>query len=1253
VRVQGRAFFWERALVATLRHASLPWDESLTATPLAELRDLGTRDRLSLVAQFAAHEALLQFAGVADSEFDAAEWAVVRKRGSDVRLIRIAARACDASLAPPVLTLAQQFAELIGAELDVLRQPWARADAIYAEAFARVTKDIAADTRWLRRSACGAIAALGPEGLLTLAGESACFGYDGEDCIAAVLRFAELDGGFQVMVLRGASPLERYSALGNVDRAAAPAAVAERMLASTSRARHVFIVADPGAFDEGSRAVVELLASARHGAWLFPSGQLAVGGWQLAVETRDVLAASREFLIAPRLQARAAVQVGVEAFVDSPAFAEYLAHGQVPLPATALPNVAEPARSYLGALALLGTRIPRELATEFLADFLFRGRLDELVVDGVTSLDDNAIAFASDAVRDEAARRIPHASRAGICRVAAEHATGVRAALLWLDAGEPSSAAQLLEQTQWTNAEETVAALRSVPRSILTPALAKRYAHALIDCGRYREACDVAADDEFILARAERRMGDYATALGRLERLDPTFDVLLLRAEVLRLLDREEEAQRVLAQCTPSTDEERVHLDYERGLHGLEVTLPDHYLLARLETYRALARGDYENAACFARESHGRARTMTERIDASLDRLFAVFSAGEWDEARAIAVAALHEVEETQGDRAAGGILFTLAYLAADQAQWAHATQRIARLRHYYTSTRDEVRLGELQLLTAHLDFSRGRFADARRAAQAIYERRAHDQIREAAALILDEIDLMEGKKLAPRSTGKAGNAELKRRHERVVSWASRVQHGEKAPATPNAQHTTTPDALFAFRIAIATGDRATAAALAHEYDLTLESTTPPTEHELRILRSAATREFPFAPHDFELPWCFATRNRLGQWNAIGSYAAPSYDQLTDDWMECSERELLYFESASRWSGEGRDAVAAIFRTRAENHRFRRLLEQEESARPAKTAGMDGIVGQSPAIREVESLVTRVARRDVAVCILGESGTGKELVARAIHRQSPRRQKIFTAINCAALPENLVESELFGHVRGAFTGADRDRAGLIETTDGGTLFLDEIGELPLPTQAKLLRFLQEGEFRRVGDTVNRSADVRIVSATNRKLDTAVEEGRFRDDLYYRVRGVEVALPPLRERGSDILLLAAHFLTAERDKHRGGASLLSPDVEAIFTAYGWPGNVRELQNTIRAAHAMAGEGKEIDIEHLPERLRSVAPARVSAGSYQHAVTRFKRDLIERSLAEVNGNQNRAAAMLRMSRQALAYQIRELGILVRAV
>jgi len=1221
-----RAFGWDRALLATMRHSSLPWHEALAATPLEELRDLGARDRLSLLAQFAAHEAFLQFAGIADGAFDAAEWAVVQKRGTDVRLVRVSARACDPTEAPPVLTLAQQFAEQTGTQLEILKQSWARADAIYAEAFSRVTRDVAADARWMRRAACGAIAAPGAEGLRTIANDAGRFGYAEEECANAVECFAEIDGSFRAIVIRGVSPLERYSALGALaaDRSLGAAAMADAILASTSRGHHVFIVANDGAFDADSRKVVSILASARHGTWLMPGEP-------------NALPEARPFIVAPRLRARDVLHVPFEEFVDWPRFAAYLAHGEVPSAPAVLPALIEPARSFIAALALLGPRIPRDVATSFLGAFL--GSLDDATVDGVTRVDENELSFVSEEICDEAARLIPAASRASISRVAAAHANGVRGALLWLDAGDLALAKQVLEETSWPSAAETVAALRAVPSSIFTPAIARRYAHALIDCGRYRDARELANGDEFVLARAERRMGDYTTALARLERVEPSCDVTLLRAEVLRLLDRDAEATALLEQCDAQDDRVR----FERGLSDGSCDPPrDPYLLARLAAYRAIENGDYAAASRFAAESYERARTTTERIDASLDLVFAAFCAGEWDAARTLAIEALREVEETQGDRAAGGILFTLAYLAADNGQWAHATQRIARLRHYYGANGDALRLAELHLLTAHLDFSRGRFADARRSAQSVLaERRHHDQIREAAALILDELDWMEGVRAPLRSTGKVANEELRRRHQRIANRETHV-----SPSIP--------DQLFAFRRAIASNDERTARKLAAELDLIFDPAPAPAEIELRVLRAAASREYPFGTHDFDVPWCFATRNRLGQWNAIGSHAPESFDDIAGDapdWIACSERELLYVEGCSRWTADGRDAVASIFHTRAENHRLRRLVEQEEQAQPAPTGAIDGIVGQSAAIREIESLVARVARRDVPICILGESGTGKELVARAIHRQSARRQKSFTAVNCAALPDNLIESELFGHVRGAFTGADRDRPGLIEISDGGTLFLDEIGELPLPAQAKLLRFLQEGEFRRVGDTANRSADVRIVSATNRMLAAAVEEGKFRDDLYYRVRGVEIVLPPLRDRGADILLLSRHFVAVEREKVRSGPTALSPDVEAIFTAYTWPGNVRELQNTIRGAHAMAGDAKEIDVEHLPERVRSVAPSRAIAGSYQDAVARFKRDLIETSLAEAKGNQNRAANLLKMSRQALAYQIRELGIMVK--
>lgn len=1236
--VSAHAFAWDPALTATLRHSTLPWGEHARGESLRDARGRGTRDRLSLLAQFAAHQALLQFAGTCDGTFDPSEWMTISRRGADVRLVRRSARACDASAAPPVIALAQEFAEQIGvAQIDCLRQSWARADAIYAEVFARLSRDAASDLQWTRRSGCGAIAAPGPDTLRVLADEPGRHTYAAEECIESVTRFAQLAGGLRVIVLRGASPLERYSALSNVLRTptGTPAEVADAILGATSGQRHIFVVSNESAFDAGSRDVINILADAKHGTWLFPAATSS-------------LSAVRPFIVAPKLAARESLTVPYATFVESAAFDAYLAHGETPAASTMLPPVAEPLRSYLGVLALLGQRIPCELAGAFLSDFLCTAPLADLAVSGVTRIDGDAIEFESEALRREAVRAIPQTSRAALCRAAAAHTQGSRAALLLLDAGDPVAAAAILDQTEWHSAEVMVEELRRVPSEILGSHTATRLAHALIDCGRYRDARDLSSD-ELVLARADRRCGDYATALTRLERMEPAFEAMLLRGEVLRLLDREDEARAALDRCAPRTPDEAVRLDYERGLLGADVRLPaPHYLAARLATYRALERRDYAAAEALAAEARTRARNTIERIDASLDRVFAVFSAGRWDAARAAAVEALREVEETQGDRAAGGILYTLAYLAADAGQWAHASQRIARLRQFYTLTRDHVRLAEIHLLSAHLDFSRGRFPEARREAEAIFARHGHhDQIREAAALILDELDWMEESRAVLRSCGDSGNAELTRRHLRLVS----LREGTAEDVAEDCF----ADRLFSFRRAVARGDEARARALAAELDLMFEAAPAPAEVELRLLRAAATREFPFAPEDFDIPWCFATRNRLGQWTSIGS-ATLTAEILEGsagepDWIECSDRERLYVQGSSTWSAEGRDAAAAIVRMRAENYRFRRVVAQEEAARPRERP-TDGIIGQSASIREVESLIARVARRDVPVCILGESGTGKELVARALHRHSPRRQKPFTAVNCAALPENLIESELFGHVRGAFTGADRDRAGLIEVTDGGTLFLDEIGELPLVAQAKLLRFLQEGEFRRVGDTSHRAADVRIVSATNRRLEAAVEEGRFREDLYYRVRGVEVTLPPLRERGGDVLLLASHFLAAEREKHRAGPASLSADVEAVFSAYGWPGNVRELLNTIRAAHAMAGESREVEVEHLPERLRRVVPARVSAGSYQHAVAQFKRELIQTSLLQANGNQNRAAAALKMSRQALAYQIRELGILVRS-
>jgi DNA-binding NtrC family response regulator len=1270
--VSLRMFGWERAGVAALRHGTLPWlnafapEVVLDAAPLREVRDLGGRDRLSLVAQFAAHQAFLQFAGIGDGELDAAEWAVVRKRGCDCRLVRIAART-HVDDAPPVLTVIQQFADAIDAPaLDVLRQSWGRAEAVYCDVERRLRRDAAADLRWMRGAAVGEVISPGIDALRSLLAERRGRFARRDEASIEVLRNAAALGSERLLVLGDdASPLARYSAIEPLTALAGPLRdrreneIVERVVASCASERVIVIVRKSDAFDPASRAVLRMLAATDCCTWIDAGGDGAE------------LPESRHFVLSPRLSVSrgldallAAWPAGerrqrMEALVMAPQFERYLDDGELPREADALAHVREPARSYVAALALLGTRTPRALARQFLAQFVSGDADADMLVDGVTSLDGEDVVFADAATRDAALALIPPASRPQLCRVAAE----------------------LLESVSWPSCEAAVAALRALPAAALTAPLRQTLANALLACGRYRDAGEI-ADDDVTLGRIERRLGDYGAALARLGTRDD-FAAALLRGELLHLMGRVDEARSAFDSCRPESDSERVRLGYARGVLAVErgatedrswMTLDSPaapYLLARLESYRCEAGGDCDGAVLAAERALAQARTTAERIDAALDRLFALFSCGRWEECRAEAMSLLAMIEETQGDRAAGGVLFTLAYLCADDGQWSHAAQRIARLKHFYAGTRDERRLAELELLAAHLDFSRGRFESARAAAEMILAEDVPPQIREAAALIVDEIATLLRQRTALLSTGRTGNRELTDRHALL-----RARRGENAPPIAGAftralaawergngeqpDPTSGSERLKLLRAALAKDDRNLAEALARELRIDLE--TADAGVETRVLHAAATRDFPYHPHDFgPLRWRLATRNRLGHWSETGSLpplAAAELDALLAvpprDCAVISDRELLVVEGLSRWAPETAETLAAIIRTRSEQHRLRRIVEQEEDPRPAARAeSVDGIVGQSPAMRQVFALITRVAKRDVPVCVLGESGTGKELVARAIHRHSTRRPKVFTAVNCAALPENLIESELFGHSRGAFTGAERDRAGLIETTDGGTLFLDEIGEMPAAAQAKLLRFLQEGEFRRVGETANRTADVRIVTATNRKLESAVEEGRFREDLYYRIRVVEIALPALRDRASDIPLLAAHFVASEQAKHRGGATKLTPDAEGAIAAYGWPGNVRELQNTLRAAHALAGESKAIDLDHLPERVRNAAGGRAALNSYHDAVARFRRDLIEKSLQQVMGNQNRAASLLKISRQALAYQIRELGIMVGRV
>ncbi|MBX6315432.1 MAG: sigma-54-dependent Fis family transcriptional regulator, partial [Isosphaeraceae bacterium] len=334
----------------------------------------------------------------------------------------------------------------------------------------------------------------------------------------------------------------------------------------------------------------------------------------------------------------------------------------------------------------------------------------------------------------------------------------------------------------------------------------------------------------------------------------------------------------------------------------------------------------------------------------------------------------------------------------------------------------------------------------------------------------------------------------------------------------------------------------------------------------------------------------------------------------------------------------------------------------------------DVLVGRGPAMQEVYKAIGRVAPQDLAVLILGESGTGKELVARAIYQHSRRASGPFLAINCAAIPEALLESELFGHEKGAFTGADRQRIGKFEQSSGGTLFLDEIGDMTPLTQAKLLRVLQDGRFERVGGNETIQADVRVIAATNRDLAQMVAAGEFRGDLYYRLGVVTITLPPLRERAEDLPLLVEHFLKRFSPELGKEVDRIAPEALELLQRYPWPGNLRELQSVLKQA-LLRAQGPVLLPDFLPASLRggeeptepaaSAAPIdwegflddRLRAGSqdlYAEALALMERSLLTRVLRHTGGNQVQAAKLLGITRGSLRTKIRTLGIKIeRAV
>jgi Nif-specific regulatory protein len=341
-------------------------------------------------------------------------------------------------------------------------------------------------------------------------------------------------------------------------------------------------------------------------------------------------------------------------------------------------------------------------------------------------------------------------------------------------------------------------------------------------------------------------------------------------------------------------------------------------------------------------------------------------------------------------------------------------------------------------------------------------------------------------------------------------------------------------------------------------------------------------------------------------------------------------------------------AIAGLAAVALENARHVEWLESENQRLQEDIVLEHNMIGESQRMRDVYQFIARVAPTSSTVLIWGESGTGKELAARAIHLNSPRKSKPFVAVNCAALTETLLESELFGHEKGAFTGAVVQKKGKLEVADGGTLFLDEVGEMPPLLQAKLLRVLQEREFERVGGTRTLKVDIRLVAATNKDLEEAIRQGTFRQDLYYRLNVVALSMPPLRERREDISLLASYFVQKYADKCNRKVKGISGEARARLTSYDWPGNVRELENAIERA-VVLGTTEAILPEDLPEAaLEAAVPASGSVANYHEAVAEAKKQLILKAVEQAGGNYTEAAKLLGVHPNYLHRLIRNMNL-----
>lgn len=330
-----------------------------------------------------------------------------------------------------------------------------------------------------------------------------------------------------------------------------------------------------------------------------------------------------------------------------------------------------------------------------------------------------------------------------------------------------------------------------------------------------------------------------------------------------------------------------------------------------------------------------------------------------------------------------------------------------------------------------------------------------------------------------------------------------------------------------------------------------------------------------------------------------------------------------------------------------------KVANRHLQAKLTENFSFGSIIGKSPAMADLYQIMAKVVDADVPVLITGESGTGKEMVATALHANGPRKDKAFVVQNCSAFNENLLESELFGHVKGAFTGAMRDKQGLFEVADGGTFFLDELGEMSPALQVKLLRVLQDGTFMPVGGTKQKKVDVRIIAATNRNLESMVQKGTFREDLYYRLNVVSLRLPPLRDRAGDVPLLVQFFLSKIAEKTKQSTKSIAPDAMACLERYPWPGNIRQLENEMQRAYVMSGKESVITRECLSPTVAGVeAPALKIAHGQERALKdvldQVEREMIEQALSRCEGNKSEAARQLGIARSNLITKCREYGL-----